>query len=202
MPATYSTLNELDKSTSFLLGPEQKYWLRDNQVSLLETKKLTLEQVKRKKIDDEYLRGQARLAISTDINEVTYKQILSEVTSLPLHPRFKIVLTKQQQQQVIGLRSKVQAFSSEVDLRKREEQAREMKRQASILFAKAKQDSIEFAEDLNVTMRNYDYTCSDTLNEINSNFDDPRGLEKRIGGKISPAEKISLKQLMRQITGC
>jgi|GEM_PF-4056592 len=131
MPATYSTLNELDKSTSFLLGPEQKYWLRDNQVSLLETKKLTLEQVKRKKTDDEYLRGQARRAISTDINEVTYKQILSEVTSLPLHPRFKIVLTKQQQHQVIGLRPKVQAFSSEVDLRKREEQAREMEKVAA-----------------------------------------------------------------------
>jgi hypothetical protein len=197
-PSTYSTLPTLEKSTSFLIDPRQAFWLHKSEVANILSKQSVLRSIKAQKDHDAKLGLAAQYVTTTSLNDKTFKRISDSVQSLQSDSRYHLVLTKTKQQLVQAVVPKLKDYKNEVARKKSDEQ----KRQASILFAKAKQDSIEFAEDLNVTMRNYDYTCSDTQYEINSNFDDPRGLEKRIGGKISPTEKISLKQLMRQITGC
>ena len=197
-PSTYSTLPTLEKSTSFLIDPSQAFWLRKSEVAKILSKQSLLRSVKAQEEHDSKLSLVAQYVTTTSLNDKTFKRISDSVQSLQSDSRYHLVLTKTKQQLVQAVVPKLEDYKNEVARKKSAEQ----KRQASILFAKARQDSIEFAEDLIVMMRDYDGTCANTLAEININFDDPRGLEKRISGKISPTEKTSLKQLMRQITGC
>ena len=175
-PSTYSTLPTLEKSTSFLINPSQAFWLHKSEVAKILSKQSLLRSVKAQEEHDQKLSLVAQYVTTTSLNDKTFKRISDFVQSLQSDSRYHLVLSKTKQQLVQAVVPKLEAYKNEVARKKIADQ----NRQASILFAEAKKDSIEFAEDINLSRRNYNYdTCPDTIYEINSNFDDPRGLEKK-----------------------
>ncbi len=73
---------------------------------------------------------------------------------------------------------------------------------AAEVFAAAREEALAAAQDYRLMQVEAEGTCADTLYEINSYVDSPRGIESTIGGKVSASQKAELKSLMREVTGC
>jgi hypothetical protein len=125
IPATYSSLDSLEKSTSFLLSQDQRYWLTQSEVAHLTKKKTTLQAVKTQLDHDITLRGNAQYVASTRIDNATYQRVLDYSNSLQSDSRYELALTQTLKAAVKSAQPKAQAFANEVEQKRKVEEARQ-----------------------------------------------------------------------------
>jgi hypothetical protein len=95
------------------------------------------------------------------------------------------------------------ALAKEKTEREAAEKAEREKAQAkkAASFIRAKDFAVETAEDYNIMNRHYGGTCGNALYEIDAILSDGR-FEKLSGTTPDNAEKLELKRIMRNVTGC
>jgi hypothetical protein len=125
IPATYSSLNSLEKSTRYLLSQDQRYWLNEAEVANLTKKKTILQSIKIQLDHDNTLKSNAQYVASTRIDNDTYQRVLDYSKSLQSDSRYDLALTKSLKAAVKAAQPKAQAFANEVERKRKVEEARQ-----------------------------------------------------------------------------